>query len=72
MTSILDTWARATTSRMLPGGDLYKRPLTREQMQAPLMWHELQLAVARRYGELEDGSVGYEVVHRFNGTGSLD
>lgn len=62
--SITDTWARSTTSRMKPGGDLYIRPLTREEMLAPLAWHEKQLAVCRRYGVLEDGTIGYEVVYR--------
>jgi hypothetical protein len=60
--SIIDTWARSTTSRMQKGGDLYRRPLTRAEMTAPLAWHEQQLAVCRRYGELADGTIGYEVV----------
>lgn len=64
MTSIIDTWNKSTTSRMKPGGDLYRRPLTRVEMTAPLAWHEKQLAVCRRYGELADGSIGYEVVWR--------
>jgi len=54
--------ARNTTSRMRKGGDLYIRPLTRAEMLAPLAWHERQLAVCRRYGELADGSIGYEIV----------
>lgn len=62
MTGITDTWARATTSRMKKGGDLYRRPLSRAEMIAPLAWHEKQLAVCRRYGELADGSIGFEVV----------
>lgn len=57
-------WARDTTSRMQPGGDLYRRPLTRDEMTAPLAWHEEQLAVCRRYGELADGTIGWEVVSR--------
>ncbi len=56
---ITKAWARATTARMKPGGDLYKRPLTRAEMLAPLAWHEAQLAVCRRYGELADGSIGW-------------
>jgi hypothetical protein len=58
---ITKTWARATTARMQPGGDLYVRPLTRAEMVAPLAWHEKQLAVCHRYGELADGSIGFEV-----------
>lgn len=50
-------------SRMNPGGDLYIRPLTRAEMLAPLAWHELQMAVSFRYGELADGSIGHEKVH---------
>lgn len=60
--SIMDAWARSTTSRMRKGGDLYIEPMTREQMTAPLAWHERQLAVCRRYGVLADGSIGFEVV----------
>lgn len=60
--SIQDTWNRATTLRMQPGGDLYRKPLTREQMTAPLAWHETQLAVCYRYGVLADGTIGYERV----------
>lgn len=60
--SISRTWAKATTRRMQKGGDLYRRPLTRSEMTAPLAWHEQQMAVCRRYGELADGTVGYEVV----------
>lgn len=59
--NITATWARATTIRMQKGGDLYRRPLTREEMTASLAWHEKQLAVCRRYGVLADGSIGYEV-----------
>jgi hypothetical protein len=57
--SITDTWAKSTTKRMQKGGDLYKRPKTREEMLAPLAWHEEQLASVVRYGELADGSIGY-------------
>lgn len=64
--SITDAWAASTTSRMQKGGDLYRRPLTREEMTAPLAWHERHLAVCRRYGVLADGSIGYEVVSRSN------
>lgn len=60
--SISRTWAKATTRRMQKGGDLYRRPLTRAEMTAPLAWHEQQLAVCRRYGELADGTIGFEVV----------
>lgn len=60
--NIIETWAKATTSRMRKGGDLYVRPLTRSEMIAPLAWHEKQLAVCRRYGELADGTIGHEVV----------
>ena len=60
--NIMETWARSTMSRMQKGGDLYRRPLTRVEMTAPLAWHEKQLAVCRRYGELADGTIGYEVV----------
>lgn len=49
---------------MQKGGDLYQRPLTRAEMTAPVAWHEKQLAVARRYGEREDGTIGYAVVWR--------
>lgn len=59
---IINAWARSTTRRMQKGGDLYKRPLSREEMLAPLQWHEEHMAVVRRYGVLEDGSVGYVVV----------
>ncbi len=59
---IIATWNKATTRRTQEGGDLYRRPLTRAEMTAPLAWHEKQMAVCRRYGELSDGSVGYEVV----------
>ncbi|MCR4301609.1 MAG: hypothetical protein NUV51_08355 [Sulfuricaulis sp.] len=59
---ITENWGKATASRMREGGDLYIRPKTRAEMTAPLAWHEKQLAVCRRYGELADGSVGYEVV----------
>jgi hypothetical protein len=45
--------------RMNPGGDLYKAPLTRAQMIAPLSWMEAQLAVVWRHGELADGSIGW-------------
>lgn len=62
MTSIIDAWNKSTTARMRKGGDLYRRPLSRAEMAAPLAWHEQQMAVCRRYGELADGSVGYEVV----------
>lgn len=60
--SITDAWARSTTLRMQPGGDLYRRPLSREEMTAPLAWHEEQMAVCYRYGVLADGSIGYEKV----------
>jgi len=53
LTGIERAWARDTTARMQPGGDLYHRPLTREEMTAP---------VCRRYGVLADGSIGFEVV----------
>ena len=62
--NILDAWARSTTRRMQPGGDLYRRPLTRAEMLAPVAWHEQQMAVAYRYGELVDGTVGHAVVWR--------
>jgi hypothetical protein len=60
--SVSRTWAKSTTSRMQKGGDLYIRPLTRTEMTAPLAWHEQQLSVCRRYGELADGTIGYAVV----------
>ena len=56
------TFSKATTSRMQKGGDLYIRPLTRSEMTAPLAWHEQQMAVCHRYGEMADGTIGYEVV----------
>lgn len=59
MASITETWARATTSRMQKGGDLYRRPLSRTEMTAPLSWSESQLAVVWRFGELEDGTLGW-------------
>lgn len=62
MNTIEQIRARATTRRMQKGGDLYQRPLSRAEMLAPLAWHEKQLAVCRRYGELADGTIGYEVV----------
>ena len=58
--SIIDTWARSTTSRMQKGGDLYREPKTREQMTAPLSWHEKQIAKCVRYGVLADGTIGHE------------
>ena len=64
MASITETWAKASTRRMQKGGDLYIRPLSRVEMTAPLAWHEEHLAVCRRYGELADGTIGYEVVPR--------
>lgn len=60
--SIIDTWAASTTSRLQKGGDLYRKPMTREQMTAPLAWHEKHLAVCRRYGVLADGTIGFVVV----------
>ena len=47
---------------MQKGGDLYRRPLSRAEMTAPLAWHEKQEAVCRRFGELADGTIGYEIV----------
>ena len=58
--SIIDDWAKSTTARLQKGGDLYRRPMTREQMTAPLAWHEKHLAVCYRYGVLADGSIGFE------------
>lgn len=60
--NITETWAKSTIARMKDGGDLYIRPKTRAEMTAPLAWHEKQLAVCRRYGELIDGTIDYEVV----------
>jgi hypothetical protein len=37
-------------------------PKTREQMTAPLTWHEQQLATVWRYGVRADGSIGFELV----------
>lgn len=62
--SLIDAWARSTTVRMLPGGDLYRRPKTSAEMTAPLAWHEEHLAVCRRYGVLADGTIGTEIVHQ--------
>lgn len=62
MTNIEAAWARDTTARLRAGGDLYRRPLTRAEMVAPLAWHEDHLAIVRRYGVLADGSIGFEVV----------
>lgn len=45
--------------RMQPGGDLYRRPLTAEEMAAPLTWAEQQLACVWRYGVLPNGLIGY-------------
>ncbi len=59
---IIEAWNASAASRMKKGGDLYRRPLTREEMTAPLDWMEKQMAVCRRYGELADGTIGYEVV----------
>lgn len=55
-------WARSTTLRQRKGGDLYTEPLSKEEMNAPLAWHEEQMAVAVRYGVLDDGSIGYKKV----------
>lgn len=60
--NINEVWAKSTASRMRKGGDLYIRPLTRAEMTAPLAWHEKQLAVCRRYGELANGEIGFEIV----------
>jgi hypothetical protein len=60
--SITESRAKASTRRMQKGGDLYIRPLSREEMTAPLAWHEKQLAVVRRYGILADGSIGFAKV----------
>lgn len=49
-------------SRYRKGGDLYKTPKSREEMLAPLAWHEEHMATAYRYGELADGSIGYRRV----------
>ena len=61
-----DAAPRPTTAhpnpRMQPGGDLYRRPLTAEEMAAPLSWAEQQLAAVWRYGELENGTIGYRKV----------
>lgn len=62
--SIIEAWNESAARRMQKGGDLYRRPLTRAEMTAPLAWDEEQMAVCRRYGELEDGTIGYEVVGR--------
>lgn len=62
--SIVDGWNANGKIRMNKGGDLYRRPLNRAEMTAPLEWHERQMAVCYRYGELEDGTMGYEVVGR--------
>lgn len=62
LTGIENQWARGTARRMAKGGDLYRRPLTREEMTAPLSWHEKQLAKCRRYGVLANGEIGTEVV----------
>lgn len=48
----------APGSRSQPGGDLYRRPMTREQMLAPLAWHEAHMATVYRFGALADGSLG--------------
>jgi hypothetical protein len=62
MGDITGAWARDTTSRLQPGGDLYRRPLSREEMLAPLAWHEEMLARVHRYGELADGSIGWAAI----------
>lgn len=59
MTDIITEWGRAATARTKPGGDLHRRPWTREQMIAPLAWHEAQMAVTNRFGVLSDGSTGW-------------
>lgn len=56
---IQEEWARSTTRRMQKGGDLYRRPMSRAEMTADLDWAESHMAVAYRYGELEDGSIGW-------------
>ena len=55
-------WNKTTTIRRKKGGDLYVRPLSREEMTAPLKWHEEQMASVWRYGVLKDGTIGYEKV----------
>ena len=62
MNDIITSWNRSTVNRMKKGGDLYRRPMTRAEMVAPLKWHEEQMARVHRYGELADGSVGWEVL----------
>lgn len=59
---ITKAWARCTTLRMQKGGDLYRRPLTREEMTAPLAWHEEHMARVHRYGVRADGTIGWERV----------
>jgi len=61
---IIEAWNESAARRMQKGGDLYRRPLTRGEMTAPLAWNEKQDAVCYRYGELADGSIGYEVARR--------
>lgn len=48
--------------RMRKGGDLAPHVMTREEMTAPLAWHEKQLGVCRRYGVLSDGSIGFAMI----------
>lgn len=56
---LIDVWARETTSRCQPGGDLHRSPLSLEKMQRPPTWSEQQLPVYWRYGELLGGGVAW-------------
>ena len=65
------TTAHHPNPRCLPGGDLYRRPLTAAEMAAPLSWAEQQLAAVWRYGVREDGTLGYVKVSECLAPGSM-
>ena len=60
--NIGETWAKATTARMAKGGDLYRRPMTREEMTLSVTLAGSRadvLAAARRLArETEPGAMG--------------
>lgn len=50
--------AYAERRRMDPMGNM-PRAMSRDEMTAPLAWHEEQLARVHRFGDIGDGTVGY-------------
>jgi hypothetical protein len=47
---------------MQKGGDLYRRPLSQEEMTAPETWAEKQMARVHRYGVRADGTIGFQQI----------